>query len=241
MAEQEKRPKIPTEVGKEAFEKLTEFEKSFFDEEEDGIYKLRVEGFIDNEELINAKHRETNKAKKLALELEEKEQQIKLLKKQIKKEEEKVDGNQSIYQSQIDELKKTLKDKEDKAKAKIEKATTERIASEISSLFISKKAGEAYARSRIAFEHQDDDIKVMFLDESGKPTSMTIEDFKKNIIDDNDLKPILKGIKSSGSNANGTTNSAVPTKAFKDMTLAERVALHKADPVAYQTLEAKSK
>lgn len=231
---------IPSEVDAVAFEKLNEFEKKFY-KEDNGKFKLRVK-YEDNDDLVNAKQRETNRAKKLELEKKDLEQQLKLIQKAKKNDEEKVEGDKSTLQTQIDDLKKQLADTDAKSKAKIEKAVIEKTAIEVASLFKSKKAGEAFAKSRLAVEEDENgDIRIVFLDDNGRKTSMNFEQFKKNLVADEDLKGILLGVDSSGGGATGTKKTAVPTVSFDKMSIEDRLSLYKADPVLFSKLEAEHK
>jgi hypothetical protein len=75
------------------------------------------------------------------------------------------------------------------------------------------------------------------LDATGAPSALNIDDLKKELVANKEFAAIIKGSNASGGGTNGQqTGGGAPAgdKKIKDMTEAERVALHRADPAAYK-------
>lgn len=79
---------------------------------------------------------------------------------------------------------------------------------------------------------------VRILDANGQPSALSYDELKKEFVDNKRYASIIKATNASGGGANNDDHSgggAADGKKIKDMSEAERVALHKADPAGYRT------
>lgn len=236
---------IPKVVTQEEFDKFTGFEKRFYKKDGDK-YKFKYESEDDIKNLKSAKDKETLENKNLREALEKSSAELERIKKMSSttaSDLEKAEADKLMVKKQIEELQRTIKEKEEKNRAKLQKALIDKTAAEVAAIFKSQKAGAAFAKERISTEFdENDEPNVVFLDERGKKTTMNIEDFKKNIIADPDFKDILKGVDSSGGGANRTKDSSmVSADEFANMTLTEKTAFYRRDPQGYALAESKYK
>ena len=77
------------------------------------------------------------------------------------------------------------------------------------------------------------------LDASGKPSAATVDELKKEFIDNKAFAPVIVGSRASGGGAAGAGGGGgAGTKSFKDLTEAERVALYRESPEKYAAYKA---
>lgn len=142
-----------------------------------------------------------------------------------------------------DELIKLATEENVKLKADGEaagKAANDRIATmlvdqqvtKITEPLFGKSAGlaEHAVRARLVGDAEKGAVSV--LDAAGKPSSVTIEDFTKELAADPQYAAILVGSKGSGSGAGGNPGGGTPNKQWSDMDTDERIAAHNENPAA---------
>lgn len=229
---------LSEKLDAEKFNAMPETLREFYTPKEDGSYILNIEDRVDNSALLNAKRRETeekNKIKKEKEELLSKLKQLEDSNKTILTEKE------SEIEKRLNELTSKFEQEKSKLREKAEKAEVEKVLSDVLDIFESKKIASPVIKSRIQIERDEEDSRIVFLDDSGKKTDWDLDKFKKSFLDDKEFKSIIKSNKSSGSSANSHNQKAVPSKSLKDMTLTERSILLAKDPEAYRELELRSK
>lgn len=89
---------------------------------------------------------------------------------------------------------------------------------------------------RLSMEMRDGKPVVVVLDNEGRPTALTPEEFKNEIISDASLAPLVAGSKATGGGAAGSRSGGA-AKSLKEMTLTERAELRRKDPAAYEQLQ----
>jgi hypothetical protein len=73
------------------------------------------------------------------------------------------------------------------------------------------------------------------LDVNGAPSAFNLDDLKKELVANKEFAAIIKGSNASGGGANGNNSGGgAAGKKIKDMTEAEKVAFHRANPAAYK-------
>ena len=73
------------------------------------------------------------------------------------------------------------------------------------------------------------------IDGNGAPSAFNLDDLKKELVANKEFAAIIKGSNASGGGANGNNSGGGATdKKIKDMTEAEKVAFHRANPDAYK-------
>lgn len=93
---------------------------------------------------------------------------------------------------------------------------------------------EPYVLKRLAVEGVGANAITRVLDDQGKPSAFSIEEFKKQMLDNKEFAAIMKGANSSGGGAGGGNSGGGAGKTISQMSEAERVAHYRAvGPDAY--------
>jgi hypothetical protein len=87
----------------------------------------------------------------------------------------------------------------------------------------------SYLKGRLKTEVADDGtVSTRVLDGNGQPTAASIDDLKKEILDNSEFKPILAAGKASGSGATGSKDGSGATSQqsgkFSDASVDDKVA-----------------
>jgi hypothetical protein len=98
------------------------------------------------------------------------------------------------------ELTGKIKGLEGTVNKHLKDGTATKLAAE---LFTSPGAGLPHVLSRLTVVEENGEYVTKVLDANGQPSASTIEDLKKEILQNKDLAPILVGSRASGGGANG--------------------------------------
>lgn len=121
----------------------------------------------------------------------------------------------AIPKGDVEALERSWKEKLDKATneatTKITKLTSavdknvrQAKASELAAeLFVNPALGLPHVLPRLAVTEDGDEFVVKVLGADGKPSASTLDDFKKELLQNKDLAPILRGTRASGGGASG--------------------------------------
>lgn len=219
--------------------------------EKDGKFYLDVEG-IDEHPAVGALKRAKDHEKTLRQTAETK---LRETEDKLTEVEGTVEGLRTgaVPKSDVDALKasydaKTVKqqkefdDKLAKQNSLIEKhlldGTALAMATDIStapSLLI------PHIRSRLKLDEVDGELTVSIVDISGKPSAATLEDLKKEMLQNKTFAPILIGSKASGGGANGGSGGGGASKPFAQLNEQERTKFAKDDPEGFRTALAAEK
>ena len=209
-------------------------------------FKLIVDGLEDTGALKRAKDRVTQEAK----EAKERAENLQAELDEIKQREADADKGDKRKKGDIEALEKSWKDEKDKAvKAEVEKR--ERREKQLQELLVDSKAdalahelftvpeiGRDYIRKFLRAELDGDVPTTRILDSMGQPTAKTLDDFKKDMLDNAALKGILVASNASGGGAGngGGSGAGGSTKKLADMSDAERIDLYKTNPTVFNQL-----
>lgn len=209
-------------------------------------FKLKVDGLEDTGALKRAKDREAQ----LAKDAKERADALQAELDEIKAREADADKDTKRKKGDIEALEKSWKDEKDKAvKAEVEKR--ERRERQLQELLVDSKAdslahelftvpeiGKDYIRKFLRAELDGDVPTTRVLDANGQPTAKTLDDFKKEMLDNKALSGILVASNASGGGAGngGGSGAGGSTKKLADMTDAERIELYKTNPTVFNQL-----
>lgn len=90
---------------------------------------------------------------------------------------------------------------------------------------------------RLSMELRDGKPVVVVLDNDGRPTALTPEEFKNEIINDTALAPLVAGSKATGGGAAGSKGGGA-AKSWDQLTGMERVELRRTNPAEHARLKA---
>lgn len=149
----------------------------------------------------------------------------------------------------FDALETSYKEREALAVA-TEKAKTEKREQQLRELLVENKALELaneistspklilpHIRARLQAELDGEKPLTRVLDADGKVSAKTIPELRQEFVDNAEFKAIIKASNASGGGAGGGSGSGngIPAdKEFSKLSEAERVALQRADPVAFR-------
>lgn len=106
------------------------------------------------------------------------------------------------------------------------------IAAEISTV---PELMEPIIRARLQADLDGERPFTRVLDTNGKPSAANIDDLKKELVANAKFASIIKASNASGGGTTGNNSGGgAPAKKISEMSEAERVALHRANPVAYK-------
>lgn len=91
-----------------------------------------------------------------------------------------------------------------------------------------------HIRGRLKLEEVDGELTVSILDITGKPSAATLDDLKKEMLQNKTFAPILIGSKASGSGATGGSGGGSASKPFNELSEAERTKFAKDDPEGFR-------
>lgn len=139
----------------------------------------------------------------------------------------KLEATEKDWGSKYSDLQKDIRDKEKRAiVAELSGAGTDKTKRELSRLI----------SLDLAF---DENGAIIVLDENGKATSSTLDDYKKALPDT--YPSLVAEVQPSGGMGNGSTGGTGGNKKPEDYSEAERVTLFKTDPAQFKKLFQTSK
>lgn len=159
-----------------------------------------------------------------------------------------LEGNDARKRGDIDSIEKSWKDKLDTAEAK-GKAAVDGLKSQLESLMldsaVTKIASEIFIkpnrdarllRDRVYIDYDGETPVLRVRDKDGKASAMTLEDLRKETVDNPEYDDILSGSKATGSGGGGGNQGGGAAKQPSEYTEAERVKLFKENPTEFRRL-----
>jgi len=195
---------LKRKITKEVFDKLSADLKAEY-VEKDGEYVLDVDGDDNNEDvgaLRRAKDREVQARKDAEKKAREAEAKL-----------AELDGNDARKRGDIEALEKSWKDKYDKdtgeLKTKLEakdgfisKSLVDNVASSIAAEISTTPALILpHIRARLTADLEGDTPTTKVLGADGKPSASTVDDLKKEFVDNKEFATIIRASKASGGGA----------------------------------------
>lgn len=197
---------LKLKITKAQYDKLSDDVKSEYVENDDGKgYTLDVDGIEDTSSLTRARDREKQAAKELRTKLAEAEARL-----------AEIDGDDARKSGDIDKITKAatakydkdtgeLKDQVTKLRDKLSGGALDRVANDIANR-ISKapKLMLPHIKSKLAVELDDDgEVSIKVLGDDGKPSTTSLENFEKGLVNDKDFADIIIASKASGGGGAG--------------------------------------
>ena len=191
---------LKKKITEAVFNKLSEeMKKEYIKDGEDG-YKLDVDGDEDVTALKSAKEHEKTARKAAEKALKEANEKLEA----IEEEKNKGAGNVEALENSY---KKKLTDKDTEWKGK-----TDKLASALTNTIIGGQAMKLatelspksfkllipFIEKRLQADLDGDEPKMRILDAAGKPSALTIEDLRKEFVDNADFSAIITGSKATG-------------------------------------------
>lgn len=219
--------------------------KSFYIADGDK-FKLGVEGLEDTGALKRAKDREAQAAKEakeraeaLQAELDEIKEREADADKDSKRKKGDIEALEKSWKETADRREKVALDKLEALKGQVETLLVGNVAQSIASeLFTVPEAMIDFVSKRLKAEFDGDTPITRVLDANGQPSAATIEDFRKELLDNPKLKGILVASNASGGGAGngGGSGGGAGTKKPDEYSEQERVDLYRSNPAEFKRL-----
>lgn len=231
---------LRSRITKEDFEKLPDADKAHYKASGDK-YVLDTD---DAEELRTAAERARQDRDDLKRQLDAIQTQI----NEAKAAEQAAKDEAARKAGDVSAIEASWKAKLD---AEIEKAAAEtnRFKTMLTNLLVEKEAALMAAdisttpslfkrviADRLTAELDGEQAFTRVLDANGKPSAMTLEDLRKELVANKEFAGIIKGSKANGSGANDLppNGGAGGDKTFDKLTEQERVTLYRSNPEEYR-------
>jgi len=213
-------------------------------------YILDVTGIDDVTELRRAKDREVEAARVAREERDEARRKVSELEASSSRETRDIATIERSWQEKVTNIETKHKTETDALRSALQKRFRDDVAKGIAA----ELAGENYdvilphIQNRLAAEMDGENPVTRVLDKDGKPSALTLDELKKEFVDNKKFAPIIVisnatggGAGSSGASRTGANGGAGKSKKFADLNDAERVALFKENPAEFNRLSEENK
>lgn len=214
-------------------------------EEKDGKFVLKVDGIpqpTPGEDVTGLKNKVDEllaEKKAEAKRRQEAEEAARLAAEEAARKTGDTDALQKSWEEKhtkaLTEKEQTLSALQSQVHALTVGATAARLAGELA---VQGSAGvlQRLIEPRLSMELRDGKPVVIVLDNDGRPTALTPEEFKNEITSDAALAPLVAGSKATGGGAAGSKGGGAAKK-FNEYTGAELSAIRTSDPAKYERLK----
>ncbi|MDB9741450.1 hypothetical protein OAB00_01205 [Akkermansiaceae bacterium] len=230
-------------LNKAEFDALSEDLKKEYNLEGDEA-TLNIEGGEDVSALKRAKDHEKEARQNAEKKLKEADQRA----AQLQKDLEAAGGNkdeikkiQEAHKAELDKLRDERAEETKRFTESRNKDMIEKEASEFAnSHFIDAPYGSKFIASQVAtrlsVEESNGQPVVRVLDANGNASTASLDDLKKEFLDNTQYSPIIKGKAGSGGGATPGQSGGATTKKLSDYSMKEQIAMEKENPEGFAAL-----
>lgn len=217
--------------------------------EKDGKFYLQVEGIPQSqsgEDVTGLKAKVEELLAEKKAEAKKRQEAEEAAKRAAEEHARKTGDVDALQKSWEEKYTKALTDKDQTVlslQAQIQKLTVGATAASLAGeLAVQGSSGvlERLIAPRLSMEIRDGKPTVVVLDSEGRPSAMTVAEYKAEITNDPALAPLIAGSRATGGGAGGSKSGGAAGKTFDQMTLTERAELRKSHPAEYDRLKAQS-
>lgn len=188
-------------------------------------------------EARRAKDREKQRADTAETQLAELQTRLTALEGDDAKKRGDISAIEKSWNDKLELQKKTAEKTIATLKTQLEKTLIENaIGGVAAEIFTNPKRDARLLSDRVYVDYDGEVPVVRIRDKDGKPSALTLEDLKKETVDNKDYSDILIGSQASGSGGTGGNKGGGAAKQPKDYSEAERVALFKTNPTEFHRL-----
>lgn len=232
---------LKSKLSKSEFDELPDVLKEHY-KESNGSYLLDSDEATElrraKERADEEKRQEKERADRLQRERDEQENERRRLEEETARKKGDVTAIENSWKTKVEEAERKGEEAANGLREQLrnilvgEKATL--LAAEIStapSLIL------PHIKARLVAELDGDAAITRVLDKEGKPSSLSMEDLKKEFIANPEYAAIIKGSNANGGGAGGGgAGGGAGSKKFTEMSEPERVALYKQSPEEYRRI-----
>lgn len=192
---------LKRKVTKEEFDKLPEVLKAEY-EEKNGMFHAIIDGDDDAIEAIKrAKEHESESHKETKRKLKELEDRLSKDKYNSDKSNNDVAAIEKSWQDKFSARETELLGKNKTIESMLSNSLKDSVISSIASELVKTDSQRIFKKAvadRFVVEMDGDAPKIRIMDREGKPSAMSLEDFKKEVLADKEYTSILNISKASG-------------------------------------------
>lgn len=223
----------------DSLEGLDESLHGFYEQHGDK-YRLKVEGIDPADELKEALRKEREERKAAKERAEELERNAQLAAEEAARRDGDVNALQKSWEEKhtkaLTEKDQTLTALQAQVHALTVGATAARLAGELA-VQGSSAVLQRLIEPRLSMDMRDGKPVVVVLDNEGRPTALTPDELKNEIISDAALAPLVAGSKATGGGAAGSKGGGA-AKTWDQLSGMERVELRRTNPAEHARLKA---
>lgn len=151
---------------------------------------------------------------------------------------------EKAWKNKLEAREKELAAANDMTVAHLRKVVLEDVVARMAEDLAGKEHAELlqpHIKQRLKFQMTDEGPSVRVLDDEGKPTALTLAEFREKLVANPRYAPLIKASRASGGGVHGNTGkSGGGAKSFKELTERELVDLKRKNPEEYRRLRAES-
>ena len=227
---------LKAKITKDEFEKLDEAQKFFYKADGDS-YKLDIDDTDLAAEMRRARDREKQRADDAEREAADAKRRL-----------DELEGSDARKRGDIQAIERSWQEKLDKQKAdadklvtglktQLEKVMVDSAVDAISHEIFAKPSRDSrLIRDRVYIDYDGETPVVRVRDKDGKASALSLDDLKKETLDNKDYADILVGSKATGSGGAGGNQGGGAAKQPSEYTEAERIALYRENPTEFRRL-----
>lgn len=209
----------------ETLDGLDESLQGFYKESDDG-FVLDVDGLEDTGALKRAKDHEKEARKAAETKLSELQAKLDEIEEGKARKSGDIEALENSYKEKLSKRESELSGKIEELTAKINNGLINQTAGELGSMALkgSESALAKLVKDRLSVDASSGEAKLVILDEQGKPSAMTVDEYKEEIRNNPAYAPLLSGSGASGSGATGSKGGGSASIDWNKATPQEKVA-----------------
>jgi len=227
-------------IKKADFDKLNEELQKAYKKLDDDTYQLKLEADDDDDlrpELRRANERLKQERETLRQEKEAAEAKLAELEEQGNKKKGNIDALEASYKEKIKKIEETKDATIAGLKKQLSTLLVDNVAQAIASEISKKpKVLLPHIKARLEANLEGDTPSTRVLGSDGKPSAATLDELKKQFVDNEDFADIIIGSKASGSGGPGQGGGSRGAKKPSEYSEAERIALFREDRAEFNRL-----
>lgn len=147
-----------------------------------------------------------------------------------------VDVLEASWQKKFDDEVKRLSGEMSKKDEYIKSSLIDAAAAKIADVFVVPSVGARLVRERLSVEFGDEGPKVRVLDAAGSPSALSVDDLRKEFVDNKEFAPLIVASRGSGGGAGGANGGSGggAGKTFAEMNATERTHIFNTDRVRFE-------
>lgn len=229
--------KRKVKISKDQYDALSDADKFLYVEDGDKGYKLDIDDSEVAEEMRRARDREKVRADDAERRVTDLETRLSSLEGDDARKRGDISAIERSWQEKLDKQKNDSDKLVTGLKTQLEKVMVDSAVDAISHEIFAKPSRDSrLIRDRVYIDYDGETPVVRVRDKDGKASALSLEDLKKETLDNADYADILVGSKATGSGGAGGNQGGGAAKQPSEYTEAERVKLYRDNPEEFRRI-----